>query len=207
MLLLVPKRILDLGCGEGKWAKRLGAPPNDSLVIGIDISPQACIVASHKGPNPRWICACARGEQLPLQDSSVDAVISTVAVPYMNIPAALREIRRVLRPGGSLDVTLHPCSFILQEFRNRPPLKPSSLLYRGYVVANGLWFHLTGSVVPYPFGRRCESWQSKRGIRIALERAGFTSVQCVFLPNGSFLVQALCPLPVQEAKAVQAAAA
>ena len=201
------RTILDLGCGKGKWAKRLGAPPNNSLVIGIDISPQACVAASHKGPNPSWLCACARGEQIPLQDGSVDAVISTVAIPYMNIPAALGEIRRVLRPGGSLDVTLHPFSFVLREFRDRPPLTPRSFLYRFYVVANGPWFHLTGRVLPYPFGRRCESWQSKRGLRIALEQAGFTNVQCTFLSNGSFVVRALSPFPVQEANAVHATAA
>jgi len=184
---------LDLGCGTGKWPRRLGRPPDNTLLLGVDISRQACIEASQKGPNPRWICICARGEQLPLQDSSFDSVISTVALPYMNIPVVLSEIRRLLKPGGSLDATLHPFGYNWQDFLDRPPLTPNAFVYRLYVVANGLWFHLTGRVLRYPFTRRFESWQSERGFGIALRRAGFAGIRWTHLPNGAFLVNALRP--------------
>jgi SAM-dependent methyltransferase len=190
--------ILDLGCGTGKWPKRLDAPPKDSLLIGVDISQQSCARAAQRGSQPRWLCVCARGEQLPLADGSVDAVISTVALPYMDIPAALREIRRVLRPGGSVDATLHPWAFLLRELRSRPPVTPGAFLHRLYVIANGVWFHLTGSVFRYFIARRVESWQSERGGRIALRRAGFVGVRCMRLQNGCFVVQALRPGPVKK---------
>lgn len=191
-------KILDLGCGTGKWPKRLTPPTASTQLIGIDLSYEACLGASQKQSKPRWECACARAEQLPLKECSIDVVISTVALPYMDIRAALNEIRRVLRPGGSLDVTLHPFSFVMQNLRQRPPLTPASLLYRIYVMANGLWFHFTGSTWAFPFSHRVESWQSEHGIRIALRRAGFTEIRCTRLPNKCFVVQAVYPVSLKE---------
>jgi len=200
-------RVLDLGCGTGKWPKRLGAPPDNLVLIGVDISYPACVRASQQGPNPRWICVCARGEQLPLNDNTVEFVVSTVGLPYMNIPATLSEIRRVLRPGGFLDVSLHPFWFTFQKFRDRPPLTPRKLLFRLYVVANGLWFHLTGCLFRYPFASRFESWQSERSMRIALRRAGFAGIRCTHLPKGCLVVHAHRPSLLEEVGALQPAAA
>ena len=163
------------------------------MLIGIDLSHAACVNAASKEGNLRWNCVCARGEQLPLADRSMEFVFSTVALPYMNIPAALQEIHRVLKPGGALDVTLHPLAFTLRDLRKNPPLSPGGVLYRLYVLANGFWFHLTGTVAPYLFHGLLESWQSERGMTLALERAGFTGIQCVSMPDGRFVVQALRP--------------
>jgi ubiquinone/menaquinone biosynthesis C-methylase UbiE len=194
------RRILDLGCGTGKWPMRLGARPGGATLIGVDISHAACVAASQKSGDLSWTCVCARGEQLPLADASMDFVCSTVALPYMNIPVALAEIRRVLKPGGSVDVSLHALSFTLLELRRRPPMTPRACLYRLYVIANGLWFHLSGAVAPYLFSSRVESWQSERGIRIALQRAGFVAIRCTSLPDHRFFVQALRPDPMAGAK-------
>ena len=200
--------ILDLGCGTGKWPRRLAAPPDNAALIGVDISHKACLRASQQEAYPRWICVCARGEQLPLPEDSVDSVISNVAIPYMHIPTALDQIRQVLRPGGSVNLSLHPFSFWLHDFRKHPPTRPNALLYRLYVAANGLLFHLTGRLMRYPLSRRrVESWQSQRGMRIALERAGFADIYFAHLPNGSFVVNTLLPdLAEQEELAAPAAA-
>ncbi len=189
------KQILDLGCGSGRWPKRLGTRPDDAAFIGVDLSHDACVWALQKNQKLRWTSVCATGEQLPLRDASMDFVVSTVALPYMNIPAALSEIRRVLKPGGSLDVSLHTLSFTLGDFGRNLPRNPRALLYRLYVIANGLWFHLTGKVVGCPFSSRVESWQSQRGIKIALERASFASIHCAYLSDGRFVVEALHPAP------------
>ena len=48
--------------------------------------------------------------------------------------------------------------------------------YRLYVLASGIFFHLTGKTLPFPFSNRVESCQTKRGMRLALERCGFTEI-------------------------------
>jgi ubiquinone/menaquinone biosynthesis C-methylase UbiE len=56
--------------------------------------------------------ACASGEALPFRDQSFDFLFSRVALPYMNIPVALAEFRRVLKPGAGLWLSLHPLSML-----------------------------------------------------------------------------------------------
>jgi hypothetical protein len=72
-----------------------------------------------------------------------------------------------------LSLSLHPLSFTIAElFHNAIP-KPVPTLFRLYVVANGLAFHCTGRTVAFVKGRRTESFQTERGMRVALNRAGF----------------------------------
>jgi ubiquinone/menaquinone biosynthesis C-methylase UbiE len=86
----------------------------------------------------------------------------------MIIPKALAEIYRVLAPGGTMLASLHPVSFTLSELRN-VVTKPRAAFYRVWVLANGVIFHVAG----HNFG---ESFQTERGIRIALRRANFAGV-------------------------------
>ena len=54
------------------------------------------------GLPPRYRMVTARAEDLPLPDASVDAVFSSNALQFMDVPAVLAQVRRVLRPGGLL---------------------------------------------------------------------------------------------------------
>jgi demethylmenaquinone methyltransferase / 2-methoxy-6-polyprenyl-1,4-benzoquinol methylase len=95
-------RVLDACCGTGDLAiaaKGAGA----GEIVGLDFSPAMLERARRKEPEIEWV----EGDvlSLPFADESFDAV--TVGFGVRNVedlPAALRELRRVLRPGGRLGV-------------------------------------------------------------------------------------------------------
>lgn len=70
--------------------------------------PECRLVRTDVEANP-WIDAVASGETLPFQDGSFDAVVCIAALHHMHHPlAALREMARVLKPGGkALIVEVH----------------------------------------------------------------------------------------------------
>jgi len=92
----------------------------------------------------------------------------------MHIPKALAQIYRALAPGGLISLSLHQPQFTLAELRQAiPHLIPTA--FRLYVIANGALFHFTGQTLSFLNGRT-ESFQTERGMRIALRRAGFVDV-------------------------------
>jgi len=187
-------RVLDIGCGpKMDWPPRLPRQESNPQVIGLDISFAACRQASIASNGARRPCICARAEQLPLAGSSIDLVISSVAVPYTDIPLVLAEVRRVLVSGGRLNLSLHDIGFTLQEIRTTAVRRPAALLYRLLVLCSGLWFFLTGRSLRV--GNRVESWQSERGMRLALERAGFTNIRFSHLDGRRFVVEASLATP------------
>lgn len=162
-------RTLNLGCGGGKPLPP-HLPAQDSLV-GLDVAWPALRIARSRDPGRQLVCG--RGEALPFADASFDRVVSSVALPYMNIPQVLEEICRVLKPGGVLWFSVHPLSFTLKELRLAlRGGSPKAILYRLYVIANGCWFHVSGRTVGL-WRRKIESFQTRRGLRLALTRAGF----------------------------------
>ncbi len=175
-------RVLDLGCGAGKCPVRASVSDNDD-VVGVDIDEPSLAIARQSFPNRTF--QYARGEALPFPDASFDRVVSAVALPYMDIPKTLEEVRRVLVPGGTVFFSVHAFRFTLSEFRKAVP-RPVAMLYRLFVMINGLWFHLTGRVLTV--AGRSESFQTKRGLQRALARAGFADL--VFTrPDGRLIVE------------------
>jgi len=174
--------ILDIGCGAGQTIIALGSGTRS---IGVDVDLSALRHAASGAMGEALKVAGARGEQLPFRDGAFDYVFSRVALPYMNIAAALAEMHRVLRPGGKLWLALHPIAIPLEQFR-RGNLKGK--IYATYTMVNGLWFHVTGRTFRLRPGVY-ESVQTTRGMRVALTRAGFTSIE--FRRNAlHFIVQA-----------------
>jgi ubiquinone/menaquinone biosynthesis C-methylase UbiE len=175
--------ILDVGCGTGNPPVRASVQAED-FVIGIDLSLVSLRIAKERYPQRQFLCG--RAESLPFSDCSFERVVSAVAMPYTNIPLALAEIHRVLVPGGSLFMSLHPLRFTLDELRHALRY-PKAILYRLYVLANGVFFHASGRV--FGIGGNVESFQTTRGLRLALKRAGFVAVE-VSRPDGRLLVEA-----------------
>jgi SAM-dependent methyltransferase len=104
---IVPgQRVLDVGCGTGALARRLRARVGPAgAVLGLDANPQMLAVARRLDADIEWIDG--RAEALPLPDASVDALASQFAMMFFDDRvAALREMQRVLRPGGRLTVAV-----------------------------------------------------------------------------------------------------
>ena len=95
-------RVLDLGCGGGlttAWLAQRGA-----TTVGVDLSRASLRVASRQTRgygHPEPVFACGRAEALPFADASFDVVWCTDVLEHLpELPAALAQIARVLKPGG-----------------------------------------------------------------------------------------------------------
>lgn len=107
------KRVLDLGCGEGYWARKLAALGAE--VICIDGSSELIRLAKESDPHSQ--IPFLVGDLLaPLQfpSTSFDLVLANMVL--MDLPAigtAVSESARVLIPGGTFIFSItHPCFFV-----------------------------------------------------------------------------------------------
>ena len=163
-------RLLDLGCGFGRNITITSVSASDE-VFGVDIALDRLQSAAKKFPSRKFIQA--RAEALPFPDSAFQSIVCEVAMPYMNIPVALSEINRILEPGGTVHFSLHAFRFTLYELRQAFP-KPKALTFRLWVMVNGMILHFTGK--PAEVRGRYESFQTRRGMSIAMQHAGFEDI-------------------------------
>ena len=158
-------RVLDACCGTGDLA--LAAEREGGIVTGLDFSPAMLDRARRKSDTVTWI----QGDllALPFEDGTFDA--ATVGFGVRNvedIEAGLRELRRVLRPGGRLG--------ILEITTPRGALRPFFSLWfdrvvplLGRVLPGGrAYTYLPASVRRFP---RAED------LATLLERQGFRDVR------------------------------
>ncbi|MCB9678779.1 MAG: ubiquinone/menaquinone biosynthesis methyltransferase [Alphaproteobacteria bacterium] len=123
-------RVLDIAAGTGDVTYMIGREAFRGEVIGSDINPDMLAVAEKKRPagceNVRFSVDDAAA--LPYDDDSFDRVTCVYAGRgFPDFPAVLREVHRVLKPGG--------------EFWNldfaRQPNKAWDKVVRGYMMASG----------------------------------------------------------------------
>lgn len=99
--------VCDMGCGPGQIARYLHS--RGTKVCGVDLSPEMVRRASKLNPGITF----RRGDMSALNEVGDDfyggiaAFYSIVNLPRRSVVAALRELRRVLRPGGVLLLTFH----------------------------------------------------------------------------------------------------
>ena len=175
--------ILDLGSGERGTEWKNPSPDKYDSFIMVDIDAERCLRARQNFPDR--LVLQGSGENIPLPDLSVDCITCGVALPYMNIPVACKEMFRVLKKGGYVSVSLHRLSFTISEFQKVNSVK--SFIGRLTVILNGLLFHFTGRLAYLP---SCESFQTKKSFRRAMLCAGFKHVDFKF-NKGQFLATAV----------------
>jgi SAM-dependent methyltransferase len=141
--------VMDLGCGEGRYLHHLKAQFPKLEFMGVDPCAAEGDGQIHRGS------AC----RIPMADGSVDAAYTWIVLQHVaDLAQALREVRRVLKPGGVL--------FIGDRnlFSGRGLSKPWHEL-------NGRWIYPWDS----PFRER---WYFAGGWKRALESAGFRAMSC-----------------------------
>lgn len=97
------KRVLDIGCGWGRWS--VAAARAGFRVVGVDIHLDALCAASRVAGQlqlqPDFVCCDA--SRIPLKPATVDLVFSYSVLQHLErdkVLQVLREVARVLRPGG-----------------------------------------------------------------------------------------------------------
>ena len=99
-------RVLDLACGTGVLARRAASRVGRrGSVAGLDPNPGMLAVAARLAPGIQWREGVA--EALPYEEESFDAVVSQFGLMFFtDHSAAVREIIRVLAPGGRIAVAV-----------------------------------------------------------------------------------------------------
>jgi ubiquinone/menaquinone biosynthesis C-methylase UbiE len=104
------KEVLEIGSGRGGGAKHVAAFFKPASYIGLDIASSAVDLANkiHHSPGLKFIQGSA--ESIPLPDNSIDVVLNVESCHgYGCVDTFLKEVKRVLKPGGKL---------LLVDFRN-----------------------------------------------------------------------------------------
>jgi SAM-dependent methyltransferase len=178
------RNALDVGCGEGRFCRMLKAAGVEAT--GIDPTQSLLDVARQRDPSGDY--RLGRAERLEFEDATFDLVVSYVMlVDIPDFRTAIREMARVLKPGGSLLVAN------LTGFT-------SACADKGWVKdADGRHLH-------FPVDRYLEEssfWFEWAGIRIENWHRPLSAYMTAFLENGLQLAYFAEPGPVSGDEAHQ----
>jgi SAM-dependent methyltransferase len=157
--------VVDVGCGDGRQLQEVQRW--QSLGIGIDVD--AAALAHCRQASLR--VARARAEQMPIRTEAVDGLLCKVVLPYTDESGVVREIARVLRPGGGARLSGHGAGYYLRYLVSGPSWK-----YRVYAVRallNTWLYAASGRRLPgfagdtvYQSDRRLRSYYSRNGLSL-----------------------------------------
>lgn len=175
------ERAVDVGVGTGDLAHgllRASDPRSD--VIGVDLSPAMLALSVRRlaSSGGRYRPVVASAASLPLPDASVDRVVAGFTVRNVgDLPAVLREFRRVLRPGGRA---------VILEL-SHPRGGAFAALYWCYLerVAPRIASALGGDLEAYRYlPRSVRAFPRAEGLSRLLSEAGFAEVRAHRLTFG-----------------------
>ncbi|MCX4529345.1 MULTISPECIES: class I SAM-dependent methyltransferase [unclassified Streptomyces] len=121
-------RVLDAGCGTGRALTPLRAAVGPGgTVLGADVTPQMLASARQAGRAADGTLLLTDVARLPLRDAVLDAVFAAGLIAHLPDPEAnLRELARVVRPGGGLAL-FHPIGRAALAARHGRELTPDDL--------------------------------------------------------------------------------
>ncbi|MCY0941801.1 class I SAM-dependent methyltransferase [Streptomyces antarcticus] len=121
-------RVLDAGCGTGRALPALRAAVGPAgTVLGADLTPQMLAAAQRAGRAAEGALLLADVARLPLRDGSLDGVFAAGLIAHLPDPGAnLRELARVVRPGGRLAL-FHPIGRAALAARHGRALTPQDM--------------------------------------------------------------------------------
>ncbi|WP_369367901.1 class I SAM-dependent methyltransferase [Streptomyces sp. CG4] len=121
-------RVLDAGCGTGRALPPLRAAVGPSgVVLGADLTPAMLEAAVRAGRDRDGRLLRADVAALPFMSKSLDAVFAAGLIAHLPRPEAnLRELARVVRPGGTLAV-FHPIGRAALAARQGRQITPGDL--------------------------------------------------------------------------------
>jgi SAM-dependent methyltransferase len=130
--LLPVDAYLDAGCGDGRFLAALPSlGPVPPRVVGVDIAESILDTARRATERAGVVPELTRAnlERLPLADAEFDLVVSVQVIEHLLDPAAgVRELHRVLRPGGTLLLSTDNRLSLLTRTLNGPRWLVASLL-------------------------------------------------------------------------------
>ena len=167
-----PRRVLDLATGTGDLALALARALPEAEITAVDFSSEMLAIAARKGV-PRTVVADAL--DLPFEAAAFDCV--TVAFGLRNMVdwgAALREMARVLAPGGHL---------LVLDF-SRPALQPIYRFYLHHCLPT-LASIVTGKKEAYDYlGASIDKFPSGETMTSLIDANGFGSTKARPLTGG-----------------------
>jgi len=111
-------RFLDAGCGDGRFLGALDAELPEQ-VVGVDIAQR--ILETARVRIPRAQLRQANLESMPFEDEGFDLILSSQVIEHViDAPAALRELYRILRPGGHLVISTDNAANRVSQVLNAP---------------------------------------------------------------------------------------
>jgi demethylmenaquinone methyltransferase/2-methoxy-6-polyprenyl-1,4-benzoquinol methylase len=168
------ERALDIGAGTGDLSLALlRASHPSSDVVAVDLSPRMLALSRRRLARygRRYRAAIGNAEALPLPDASVDRIVSGFTLRNVgDLPRALREMRRVLRPGGRA---------VLLEL-SHPPHPLFARVYRWYfeALAPRVASALGGDVAAYRYlPRSLRAFPAAEGLAEIVRAAPFGEVR------------------------------
>lgn len=96
-------RVLDVGTGPGRIPRRLAAERPAWEIHGVDLEPRMIEYARAHDPEGRVAFTVGDVTSLPYPDATFDLIVSSLSQHHWaDVDGAIRDLRRVLRPGGRL---------------------------------------------------------------------------------------------------------